>query len=393
MSFTDFEISATDSSMTDVASPNDTDSSGNRPTVGGPRAAVVRQGTHRDSGSPGQGMSSFSVIVPGTTRLPSPAPATAQDRNHSYGPASGRSPRRPSPAPTSRSPMAFKAAALTDSTPTGDPRVAAGAAGIAPMAPPSHPPPGSVPLLDSPAGGAVSCFPAAAASWQSITMTLQRAAGWVPQASVGDAMAMQRATELANYERVNLMNQYVASQRATQHIDSMRDALRGQYVTEVQAANEKARKCHEEAVTNGRYAQTYANATFQIGQQALAELQERDYRLLEQQAMSSAYEQLAQTWEQNAAVVYNEASTKINEDLKCLGHTEAQMQTFKMNSIVQNASLNMKAPHALHFNNFNSCFPKRRRTSTLWDRRCRPREIRTYSYASRLRGLKRRTLT
>ena len=143
-------------------------------------------------------------------------------------------------------------------------------------------------------------------------MTLQRAAGWVPQASVGDAMAMQRATELANYERVNLMNQYVASQRATQHIDSMRDALRGQYVTEVQAANEKARKCHEEAVTNGRYAQTYANATFQIGQQALAELQERDYRLLEQQAMSSAYEQLAQTWEQNAAVVYNEASAKIN---------------------------------------------------------------------------------
>ena len=76
-----------------------------------------------------------------------------------------------------------------------------------------------------------------------------------------------------------------------------------------------------------------------LGQRAAQELEDRDYRCYELEAVGTQYENLAQRWESTAKETYLQARRHMTDNARYLGKTEQQMMQFKAELEAANHSL------------------------------------------------------
>ena len=108
---------------------------------------------------------------------------------------------------------------------------------------------------------------------------------------------MPQALQMIQDNRVTLVQQYHTAVSVDNSMATLVADLTRRYTQELQCTRQEEQRLYRDAIHNGRYAQAYAEATVMLGQRATQELEDRDYRCYELEAVGAQYEHLAQRWE------------------------------------------------------------------------------------------------
>jgi len=136
---------------------------------------------------------------------------------------------------------------------------------------------------------------------------------------------MPAAMQLIQENQMQTVHNYHVTIGADQRMAQMMEALAAQYHTELVESRNEEQHQYQLAIENGHYAHRYAMATAALGQKAIEELQERDYRHDELQMAHAQQVSSSQFGEQTAKAIHDEARTCVAENARHLEHAEGQM--------------------------------------------------------------------